>query len=125
MLRWSDAWERDNLQHFQQKWNLDDSAYFQRRYKNLGKRRREALIDPLIAKLSFIGKPRQKWLKKRLIKLEKRLNHYLTNRHSSSDRLEAHTNYVNSNHRPFTVQTRHALSLTNNNQPRKENNNAI
>lgn len=88
MLRWSDAWELTNLQHFQQKWNLDESAYFQRRYKKLGKRRREALIDPLAAKLGFLGKPRQKWLKKRLIKLEKRLNHYLTNRHNSSDRPE-------------------------------------
>ncbi|HHP7230851.1 MAG TPA: glycosyltransferase family 2 protein [Xenococcaceae cyanobacterium] len=88
MLRWSDAWELANLQHFQKKWNLEASAYFQRRYKKLGKRRREVLIDPLVAKLGFIGKERQKWLKKRLIKLEKRLNRYLTNRYGASDRLE-------------------------------------
>ncbi|MEM7591406.1 MAG: glycosyltransferase [Cyanobacteria bacterium P01_A01_bin.83] len=86
VLRWSDAWELSNLQHFQQKWNLEESAYFQRRYKKLGKRRREALIDPLAVKLGFLGKEKQKWLKKRLVKLEKRLNHYLTNRHNSSDR---------------------------------------
>ena len=88
MLRWSDAWELSNLDHFQQKWNLESSAYFQRRYKKLGKRRREALIDPLVAKLGFLGKKRQKWFKKRLIKLEKRLNRYLTNRYTKSDRIE-------------------------------------
>ena len=88
MLRWSDAWELSNLDHFQQKWNLESSAYFQRRYKKLGKRRREALIDPLVAKLGFLGKQRQKWLKKRLIKLEKRLNRYLSGRHTKSDRAE-------------------------------------
>ncbi|MBE9045234.1 glycosyltransferase [Pleurocapsales cyanobacterium LEGE 10410] len=87
MLRWSDAWELGNLRHFQQKWNLEESKYFQRRYKKLGTRRREALIDPLMAKFSFLGKQQQKWFKKRLIKLEKRLNRYLTNRYAkASDR---------------------------------------
>ena len=80
MLRWSDAWEMSNLLHFQQKWQVE-GKYFQRRYKKLGKRRREALIDPLIVKMAFLGQERQKWLKKRVIKLEKSLNHYLTNRY--------------------------------------------
>ena len=108
MLRWSDAWELANLQHFQQKWNLESGAYFRRRYKKLGKRRREALIDPLVAKLSFIGEEKQKWLKKRLIKLEKRLNHYLTKRYKS-DRLE-----VNSTSK-IAVRTFHGTSLPTNN----------
>jgi GT2 family glycosyltransferase len=98
MLRWSDAWELANLHHFQKKWNLETGGYFQRRYKKLGKRRREALIDPLVAKLSFIGKERQKWFKKRLIKLEKRLNHYLTKRYPESDRPE-----VNSALKPIQI----------------------
>ncbi len=89
MLRWSDAWELSNLLHFQHKWNLVESKYFQRRYKKLGKRRREALIDPLVAKFAFLGPNRQKWLKKQLIELEKRLNRYLTNRDRPSTNFSA------------------------------------
>ncbi|VEP11476.1 Glycosyl transferase, group 2 family protein [Hyella patelloides LEGE 07179] len=81
MLRWSDAWELSNLLHFQQKWNLVESKYFQRRYKKLGIRRQKAFIDPLMTKFTFLGNERHKWLKKSLIKLEKRLNRYVTNRY--------------------------------------------
>ena len=89
MLRWSDAWELSNLRHFQQKWNLKENKYFQRRYKKLGKRRREALIDPLMEKAAFLGEVNQKWLKKRLIKLEKKLNCYLSDRYSNSQQEKA------------------------------------
>lgn len=81
LLRWSDAWELASLRHFQQKWNLVESRYFQRRYEKLGKRRREAIIDPLIARFAFLGEARKKWLKKRLVELEKKLNSYLSERH--------------------------------------------
>ena len=89
MLRWSDAWELSNLRHFQQKWNLEENKYFQRRYKKLGKRRREALIDPLMEKAAFLGEVNQKWLKKRLIKLEKKLNCYLSDRYLNSQKEKA------------------------------------
>ncbi|MEL6553214.1 MAG: glycosyltransferase [Cyanobacteria bacterium J06621_11] len=77
MLRWSDDWERQSLQHFQQKWSLADSAYFKRRYKKLGQRRRKELIKPLVAQFSFLNDTAKKWLEKRLVKLEKILNRYL------------------------------------------------
>ncbi|MEM7758759.1 MAG: glycosyltransferase [Cyanobacteria bacterium P01_A01_bin.40] len=80
MLRWSDAWELSNLLYFQEKWNLVKGKYFQRRFQKLGIRRQKALIDPLVAKFSFLGNNRQQWLKKRLVELEKRLNRYLTRR---------------------------------------------
>ena len=106
MLRWSDAWELRNLLHFQQKWNLVDNQYFQRRCKKLGKRRREALIDPIVAKFAFLGRDKQKWLKKRLVKLEKRLNRYLTNRHQHvmGDRFQANSRFDKEN-KSFPVQT--------------------
>ncbi len=77
MLRWSDDWERASLQHFQKKWNLADSSYFQKRYKKLGQRRRKELIQPLVAQFSFLSEPAKKWLEKRLIKVEKLFNRYL------------------------------------------------
>ena len=40
LLRWSDAWELESLEHFQQKWNLmKQDKYFKKRYKRLGHRR--------------------------------------------------------------------------------------
>lgn len=82
MVRWSDAWELASLQHFQQKWDLVESEYFQKRYKKLGRRRREEIIQPLVARFTFLGKVRTKWLEKRLISLEKMLNRYLCDRHT-------------------------------------------
>ncbi len=78
MLRWSDAWEKESLEHFQQKWNLADSKYFQKRYKKLGQRRRKELIKPLVAQFTFLSKPAQKWLEKRLVQVEKLFNRYLS-----------------------------------------------
>ncbi|MEL6780394.1 MAG: glycosyltransferase [Cyanobacteria bacterium J06597_16] len=78
MLRWSDEWERASLKHFQQKWNLAESRYFQKRYKKLGQRRRKELIKPLVAQFSFLNEPAKKWLEKRLIGVEKILNYYLS-----------------------------------------------
>jgi GT2 family glycosyltransferase len=78
MLRWSDDWERASLKHFQRKWNLADSEYFQKRYKKLGQRRRKELIKPLVAQFSFLSDPAKKWLEKRLVSVEKLFNRYLS-----------------------------------------------
>ena len=82
MIRWSDAWELSNLLHFQKKWDLVESKYFQRRYKKLGIRRYKEIVKPLAARFAFLGKTPSKWLEKRLTAWEKRLNRYLSNRHT-------------------------------------------
>jgi GT2 family glycosyltransferase len=82
MVRWSDSWERDSLLHFQRKWHLVDNKYFQKRLKKLGWRRREEMIQPLLEHFSFLNGTSRKWLEKRLVKLEKRLNHYVVQQHS-------------------------------------------
>jgi len=78
MLRWSDEWEKASLKHFQQKWNLAHSKYFQKRYKKLGQRRRKELIQPLVAQFTFLNEPAKKWLEKRLVRVEKLFNRYLS-----------------------------------------------
>ncbi|MGF1601787.1 MAG: glycosyltransferase family 2 protein [Thermosynechococcaceae cyanobacterium] len=82
MLRWSDAWELSNLLHFQKKWGLQESSYFQKRYQKLGQRRRKELIKPIAKRFAFLGKPAKKWIEDQLFQLEKRLNRMLTDRHA-------------------------------------------
>ena len=53
MLRWSDAWERASLEHLLAKWKLTEDDYFQRRYRQLGWRRKMSIIDPLSRRLAF------------------------------------------------------------------------
>ncbi|MEM7725401.1 MAG: glycosyltransferase [Cyanobacteria bacterium P01_A01_bin.45] len=84
MLRWSDRWELDNLHHFHQKWNLVENEYFTKRYKKLGRRRKEELIKPLVKRFNFLGKPFKNWLESILVKLEKKLNNYLYYRYEKS-----------------------------------------
>jgi GT2 family glycosyltransferase len=81
MVRWSDRWERESLIHFQQKWDLIENKYFQKRLKKLGWRRREEMIQPLIERFGFLNKTSRKWLEKRLVKLEKLLNRYVSQQH--------------------------------------------
>ncbi|MBW4517715.1 MAG: glycosyltransferase [Timaviella obliquedivisa GSE-PSE-MK23-08B] len=78
MVRWSDAWERESLLHFQQKWDLVESKYFLKRFKKLGRRRREEMIHPMIERFNFLGANRRKWLEKRLVSLEKLVNRYVS-----------------------------------------------
>ncbi|WP_448601572.1 glycosyltransferase family 2 protein [Thermoleptolyngbya sp.] len=80
-LRWSDAWEKYSLQHFQKKWNLADSRYFQKRYKKLGWRRWEELIKPRMNGLAWLGQQWAKRLEKPFIVWEKRLNRWWCDRH--------------------------------------------
>lgn len=81
MVRWSDQWERNSLIYFQQKWDLADNKYFQKRLKKLGWRRREEMICPLVDRFSFLNTTSRKWLEKRLVAMEKRLNRYIAQQH--------------------------------------------
>lgn len=85
MLRWSDEWELSNLLHYQQKWGLQESSYFQKRYKKLGQRRRKVLIRPIAKKFTFLGRSATKWIEKQLFRLEKRFNRWFSNHHASSE----------------------------------------
>jgi GT2 family glycosyltransferase len=55
MLRWSDAWEKSSLEHFRQKWQLEDDEFFRQRLSRLGWRRQMTLIDPFCRRI-FPGK---------------------------------------------------------------------
>jgi GT2 family glycosyltransferase len=50
MLRWSDEWERQSLEHFRQKWDLADDEFFRARLGRLGWRRQMTVIDPIFRK---------------------------------------------------------------------------
>lgn len=45
LLRWSDAWERHSLEHFQAKWQFTDEDYFRNRLRNVGSMRRILVGD--------------------------------------------------------------------------------
>ncbi|MDJ0742762.1 MAG: glycosyltransferase [Xenococcaceae cyanobacterium MO_167.B27] len=82
MLRWSDKWTMDSLEHLRQKWNLTIDGYFKNKYSKLGWRRRATLVNPLSRHLSFglNNKP----LNLVLSLIDKKLNHYLTARYTKS-----------------------------------------
>lgn len=44
-LRWSDDWDLSSFHHLRDKWRLDEDAYFQRQYANLGWRRRGLMMN--------------------------------------------------------------------------------
>ena len=82
MLRWSNAWTLDSLNHLREKWNLVEDGYFKTKYKKLGWRRYGTLIKPLSRRLTFgIG---SNHLARGISKLEHRVNRYLTHRHRQS-----------------------------------------
>ena len=56
MLRWSDEWDLASLRHFRAKWDLDEDKYFAKRYGKLGKRRRRAIVEPLVARVPEMGR---------------------------------------------------------------------
>ncbi|NEQ25072.1 MAG: glycosyltransferase [Microcoleus sp. SIO2G3] len=80
MLRWSDAWSMGSLNHLRQKWALAENAYFKTKYNKLGWRRRRTLVRPLSRRLSFGGT--NVLLEKILGRVDKMLNHYLTDRYA-------------------------------------------
>ncbi len=79
MLRWNDAWDLASLHHLRDKWNLSENKYFQKRYKGLGNRRKELLVQPLVRRLTF-GQT-SPWLEKLILSLERKINHYFYNRY--------------------------------------------
>jgi GT2 family glycosyltransferase len=80
MLRWSDAWEVASLEHFMEKWDLTKKdKYFKKRYRRLGQHRHQAFLRPLVKQLSFGGYAT--WLEKMLVAGERKLNHFISDRH--------------------------------------------
>ena len=83
MLRWSDAWVLNSLNRLREKWDLAEDGYFTSKYKGLGWRRRDSIIQPLaiaLTKVTF-GKLRYR-LENFLTRLDKKFNRYLTNKHT-------------------------------------------
>lgn len=60
-LRWSPAWQRSSLAHFQRKWGLPNDPYFAERKSMLRWRHYESIAEPLLRKAPLIGR-RHKWL---------------------------------------------------------------
>jgi GT2 family glycosyltransferase len=89
MLRWSDAWDLASLEHFQRKWNLSEDNYFQRRYDRLGFRRHKAYVKPLAKSLLF-GQ-RSLTLEKVLIRLDRMVNRYVSDRYARNQLQDAPT----------------------------------
>jgi GT2 family glycosyltransferase len=84
MLRWSDAWEIASLEHFAEKWQLTTKdKYFKKRYKRMGHRRHQALLKPLLRRLTLETNPL--WLEKWVISLEKKLNRYISDRYTQNN----------------------------------------
>lgn len=86
MLRWSDAWETQSLEHLQQKWRLPEDAYFAQKRKALGWRRRKMILAPLLQRLTF-GSVKSRFVEKvlmygLLVPVDRALNAYLTARHA-------------------------------------------
>ena len=80
MLRWSDAWERMTLQHLAKKWDLTEDDYFARRYRQLGWRRRMAIIEPVSRRLLFGHGVRP--LRKVLLAVDRVVNPRITRSHA-------------------------------------------
>ncbi|MCG8553672.1 MAG: glycosyltransferase [Proteobacteria bacterium] len=83
MLRWSDRWMIENLAYMRNKWDLVDDAYFQKRYRKLGWRRRIEILRPLGRHMPFLNETGSEWVTDRLALAEKRLNRFVTDRHAA------------------------------------------
>ncbi|MGB3669022.1 MAG: glycosyltransferase [Phormidesmis sp.] len=85
MLRWSNAWELSSLARLQEKWNLCEDGYFKHKYKSLGWRRRDAILQPMLDKLGLTN--RRSLLNKLMMygllaPIETTLNRWLTYRYA-------------------------------------------
>lgn len=84
MLRWSNGWTISSLNRIREKWALAEDAYFTTKYKKLGWRRRQTLIDPFARRLLLgVG---SRFLAKVMGKLEHPINRYVTHRHAQQNR---------------------------------------
>ncbi len=81
MLRWSDAWQLQSLHRLRDKWNLDEDAYFQVKYKRMGWRRRKSILMPLSERLT-LGIKSGFFERRILCPLDKLLNRYLSDRYA-------------------------------------------
>ena len=84
MVRWSDAWGLTSLDRLREKWDLTEDDYYKHSYKAWSEylvgRRRVFIIRPMLAKYVF-GRTGGR-LEKTLVRMEKALNRYLTNRYA-------------------------------------------
>ncbi len=80
MLRWSDGWERASLLHLRQKWALAEDGYFLGRQRRLGWRRQMTIVRPLLDNFP-LGRHRLR-VEGALMRMDRRLNRYLTRRHA-------------------------------------------
>ena len=85
MLRWSNAWELTSLARLREKWDLSEDGYFKHKYKALGWRRREAILQPILDKLGLTN--RRAFLNKLvmyglLTPIDTTLNRWLTYRYA-------------------------------------------
>ena len=85
MLRWSNAWELVSLARLKEKWNLCEDGYFKHKYKALGWRRRDAILQPLLDKIGLTNRrslPNKLLMFGLLAPLEKALNQFMTWRYA-------------------------------------------
>jgi len=75
-LRWSDAWELQTLRHFRQKWDLVEDEYFEKRYCQLGDRRRHAIFRPWARQLGF--RKANSRVEEFLVRIDKKINRFYT-----------------------------------------------
>ncbi len=76
MLRWNDAWTLASLHRLRDKWNLTEDRFFANRYKNLGWRRKMAILRPLSRRVPSQRISRR--LERTLVRIDKVLNRNLT-----------------------------------------------
>ncbi len=85
MLRWSNAWELLSLARLQEKWNLCEDGYFKHKYKALGWRRRDAILQPLLDKLGLTNRrslPNKLLMYGLLAPIETAINQLMTGRYA-------------------------------------------
>ncbi|PZO14485.1 MAG: glycosyl transferase family 2 [Leptolyngbya foveolarum] len=81
MLRWSNAWELVSLDRLKEKWDLCEDGYFKHKYKALGWRRRDAILQPLLDKIGLTNRrslPNKLLMFGLLAPIEKTLNQFMT-----------------------------------------------
>lgn len=72
MVRWSESWEEQSLDHLRKKWNLTDDTYFQWRANMRGWRRQTVTLRPIVDKWPL--KRGKNAFKKILSPIERRIN---------------------------------------------------
>lgn len=58
LVRWSTDWQRRSLDHFRDKWGIEEDDYFLARYRNLGWRRREGVVKTMVKRMPLLGRNR-------------------------------------------------------------------